>query len=303
VVCLVGTGTGTLGWLDCGRQCRSRTRSCGSIWRTTKQMVVVTDHDSRVLARRTFRCKAWDLGSALDWARVRACKSGFAGVTVACEPSGHRWRVLGQLAAVRGMPFVCVQPTLSSWARKTEDLTSDKTDDKDAVLIARLTSQLRCYLPEPVDPTWAATSPGRPSGAAAGDAHPVCPADPRLTGVRGAGSVGGGRAAVQVDHLGCRPYGHRGPRRREPGPLPPARAGPVHPAGPRRGGPPREDQTVPADRPKVFAALTDPTMLTSGVVEHRQAALERVGWDPDRLGPGRHRPGSTWRRAWSRCWA
>ena len=24
-----------------------------------KQMVVVTDHDSRVLARRTFRCKAW----------------------------------------------------------------------------------------------------------------------------------------------------------------------------------------------------------------------------------------------------
>jgi len=60
---------------------------------------------------------------------------------------------------------------------------------------------------------------------------------------------------------------------------------------------------LPADRPKVFAALTDPTMLTSGVVEHRQAALERVGWDPDRQGPGRHRPGSTWRRAWSRCWA
>ncbi len=26
-----------------------------------KQMVVVCDHDSRVLARRTFRCKAWDL--------------------------------------------------------------------------------------------------------------------------------------------------------------------------------------------------------------------------------------------------
>ncbi len=30
-----------------------------------KQMVVVTDHDSRVLARRTFRCRAWDLGVAL----------------------------------------------------------------------------------------------------------------------------------------------------------------------------------------------------------------------------------------------
>jgi transposase len=119
-----------------------------------KQMVVVTDHDSRVLARRTFRCKAWDLGAALDWAGECARGSGFAGVTVAAEPTGHRWRVLGQLAADRGMSFVCVQPALSSWARKTEDLTSDKTDDKDAVLIARLSGQLRCYLPEPVDEIW-----------------------------------------------------------------------------------------------------------------------------------------------------
>ena len=119
-----------------------------------KQMVVVTDHDSKVLARRTFRCKAWDLGAALDWAADRAAKAGFAGVTVACEPTGHRWRVLGQLAEQRGMSFVCVQPAISAWVRKTEDLTTDKTDDKDAVLIARLTGQLRCYLPEPVDETW-----------------------------------------------------------------------------------------------------------------------------------------------------
>jgi transposase len=47
-----------------------------------------------------------------------------------------------------------VQPVLTSGARKDEDLTTDKTDDKDAVLIARLTAQLRCYLPEPVDETW-----------------------------------------------------------------------------------------------------------------------------------------------------
>jgi hypothetical protein len=116
-----------------------------------KQMLVVTDHDSKVLARRTFRCKAWDLGAALDWAADRAHAKGFAGVTVACEPTGHRWMVLAQLAAERGMSFVCVQPAASSWARKSEDLTTDKTDDKDAVLIARLTGQLRCYLPEPVD--------------------------------------------------------------------------------------------------------------------------------------------------------
>ena len=43
---------------------------------------------------------------------------------------------------------------LTSWARRSEDLTFDKTDEKDAVLIARLTAQLRCYVPEPVDETW-----------------------------------------------------------------------------------------------------------------------------------------------------
>jgi transposase len=119
-----------------------------------KQMVVVTDHDSRVLARKTFRCRAWDLGVALDWAAERAAAKGWAAVTVSCEPTGHRWRVLGQLAADRSMPFVCVQPMLTSWARRSEDLTHDKTDEKDAVLIARLTTQLRCYVPEPVDETW-----------------------------------------------------------------------------------------------------------------------------------------------------
>ena len=121
----------------------------------SKQMAVVADHESRVLARRTFRRRAWELGAALDWAAARASAAGFGGVTVAVEPTGHRWRVVGQLAAERGMPFVCVQPLMSSWARRAEDLTFDKTDDKDAVLITRLTAQLRCYLPEPADATWA----------------------------------------------------------------------------------------------------------------------------------------------------
>jgi transposase len=74
-----------------------------------KQMVVVCDHDSTVLARRALRCRAWDLGKALNWAAQRTAAKGYAGATVACEPTGHRWRVLGQLAADRGMPFVCVQ--------------------------------------------------------------------------------------------------------------------------------------------------------------------------------------------------
>jgi hypothetical protein len=44
--------------------------------------------------------RAWALGGALDWAAARAAAQGFAQVTVACEPTGHRWRVLGQLAVL-----------------------------------------------------------------------------------------------------------------------------------------------------------------------------------------------------------
>ncbi len=116
---------------------------------------MVTDHDWKVIARRAFRCRAWDLGSALDWAAGRAAAKGWAGVTVSCEPAGHRWRVLSQLAGDRSMRFMCVQPLVTSWSRRTEDLTCDKTGGKDAVLIARLTARLRCSVPEPVDETWA----------------------------------------------------------------------------------------------------------------------------------------------------
>lgn len=52
------------------------------------------------------------------------------------------------------MPFVCVQTLLVPWARRNEDLTRDKTDDRDAMLIGRLAGELRCYEPEPTDPTW-----------------------------------------------------------------------------------------------------------------------------------------------------
>jgi hypothetical protein len=52
-----------------------------------KQMVVVTGHDSKVIARRVFRCRAWDLGAALDWAGERAAAAGWPAVTVSCEPA------------------------------------------------------------------------------------------------------------------------------------------------------------------------------------------------------------------------
>ncbi len=77
-----------------------------------KQAIVITDHDSRVLARRRVLCRAWQLGEVLDWAVTRARAAGFASVTVsvtvACKPTGHRRRVLDQLASERGLNLLCV---------------------------------------------------------------------------------------------------------------------------------------------------------------------------------------------------
>jgi transposase len=120
-----------------------------------KQVFALTDHDSRVLARRTVRCRPWQLGEAIEWGRAQAAAAGFAGVTLACEPTGHRWKVVDQLAAAAGIALVCVQPLLVHRAREAEDFTRDKSDDKDALLIARLAAQLHVYLPERADPVWA----------------------------------------------------------------------------------------------------------------------------------------------------
>jgi transposase len=120
-----------------------------------KQAAVVTDHDSRVIARRRVSARAWELGDLLDWALSKAAAAGFASVTVACEPTGHRWRVLDQLTAGRGLALVCVQPLLVYRAREGEDLTRDKSDPKDAVIIARLAAGLHCYEPERADAVWA----------------------------------------------------------------------------------------------------------------------------------------------------
>ena len=56
----------------------------------SKQAVVVTDHDSRVFARRRVTARAWELGELLDWSLARARAAGFESVTVACMPQGDR---------------------------------------------------------------------------------------------------------------------------------------------------------------------------------------------------------------------
>lgn len=120
-----------------------------------KQVFALTDHDSKVLARRTVRCRPWQLAESIAWGRGQAVNAGFTDVTLACEPTGHRWKVVAELAAQAGIELVCVQPLLVARARESEDFTRDKSDDKDALLIARLATELHVYLPERADPHWA----------------------------------------------------------------------------------------------------------------------------------------------------
>lgn len=120
-----------------------------------KQVAALMDHDGRVLGRRTVTVKAYGLGALLGWAAGQAARHGFAAVVVGCEPTGHRWRSVMQLADDAGMGFVCVQSLKVHRAREADDYTRDKTDHKDAVLIGKLIARLDGYLPERADADWA----------------------------------------------------------------------------------------------------------------------------------------------------
>ena len=121
---------------------------------SAKQAVVVTDHDSVVLGRRMFTGDAWVIDEVLDWAVPIAAAAGFAGVVLGCEPTGHRWKPLLDRARARGIELVCVNPMLVHRGREEEDFTRDRSDFKDATIIAKKVSELRCYVPYPLDGHW-----------------------------------------------------------------------------------------------------------------------------------------------------
>ena len=120
-----------------------------------KQVAVVVDHEGRVLARKVARVKAHQLAGLLAWGAERAAAAGLAGLVVACEPTGHRWKALMGLADEGGHGFCCVQSLAVARAREGDDYTRDKTDHRDAYLIGKLVIRLDCYLPERAGEGWA----------------------------------------------------------------------------------------------------------------------------------------------------
>jgi transposase len=120
-----------------------------------KQALALVDHDMRVLWRRSPRCAAHELGGPIAEAVEAAARAGMSRLTVACEPTGSRWMQVQRLCGEAGVALVCVQPLVSHIAREQEDCTGHERDEPDAVLIARLASELHCYIPEELDESWA----------------------------------------------------------------------------------------------------------------------------------------------------
>lgn len=119
-----------------------------------KQAAVLTDHDSRVLARRMFTGDVWIIEEILDWAAPIVAEAGFSGLVVGCEPTGHRWKPLLERTRARGLELVCVNPMLVARGREEEDFTRDRSDFKDATIIARRVADRRCYVPYQLEGHW-----------------------------------------------------------------------------------------------------------------------------------------------------
>ncbi len=121
---------------------------------SAKQAVVVADHDSITLGRRMFDGDAWVIDDIVDWALPIALDAGFVGIVVGCEPTGHRWKPVLDRCRARGVEVVCVNPMLVHRGREEEDFTRDRSDFKDATIIARRVADRHCYVPYALDGDW-----------------------------------------------------------------------------------------------------------------------------------------------------
>jgi transposase len=75
--------------------------------------------------------------------RELAAEHGCERLVLAMETTGHYWKILARSAERLGMPYVTVQSFVVARARELDDLTRDKTDQRDAGLIADLAAELR----------------------------------------------------------------------------------------------------------------------------------------------------------------
>lgn len=75
--------------------------------------------------------------------RELALANGCGPLVIAMEPTSHFWKPVARAAEAAGVDYVLVQGFVVATGRELDDLTRDKTDARDAVLIADLAAELR----------------------------------------------------------------------------------------------------------------------------------------------------------------
>lgn len=75
--------------------------------------------------------------------RELALEHGGGPLVIAMEPTSHFWKPIARAAETAGVDYVLVQGFVVATGRELDDLTRDKTDARDAVLIADLAVELR----------------------------------------------------------------------------------------------------------------------------------------------------------------
>jgi transposase len=110
-----------------------------------RQSVVVFVRASDKARLGTMRIPTDREGAAGVAARGRrlADQHGCERLVLAMETTGHYWKILARSAERLGLPYVTVQSFVVARARELDDLTRDKTDQRDAGLIADLAVELR----------------------------------------------------------------------------------------------------------------------------------------------------------------
>lgn len=105
-----------------------------------------------VFVRASDRARVGKLGVSTDRAgterlvargRELAAEQGTGPLVIAMEPTSHFWKPVARAAEAAGVDYVLVQGMLVAKGREFDDLTRDKTDARDAVLIADLAAELR----------------------------------------------------------------------------------------------------------------------------------------------------------------
>ena len=96
-----------------------------------------------VVGRRRVTCGPEQLDQVLEEALAVANSLGSDGVVVAFEPAGHYWRLAAEAFERSQTAYVLVHPISVKRAREESRYTPEKTDPRDADLIAQLAVQGR----------------------------------------------------------------------------------------------------------------------------------------------------------------